>query len=376
MRAYAKEVGVDAEPLLPYLPEHPPPAAHDEWGFSSEEDVDAFPRETASERPAAASTAGAAAPRDEPSVIRHDEPTTADHRDRGKTDRTVAPMGAAAPTATARVPAAASASIAATSPSGARRDSQLDDIPLNDTAPSPPPDVAYVRPRRSVAARLALPLVALIATAGWGAYLYERTRPLPAVGGSPVPAVQPRSAPPDASVQPPSASSDTTGATGAPRATTGSLAPDAATANAPAQPGAPAEAARAETPVAGSLPVLSGPWTLSTRVESTSYKRFVGLKLGYELQLQQDGDRITGEGRKIAENGKPLAAKSRTPLTVSGVRDGNAFTLRFTERGARRPSEGTFSLQLHEDGVLRGRFTSSAARSAGSVEARRSASTR
>lgn len=51
--------------------------------------------------------------------------------------------------------------------------------------------------------------------------------------------------------------------------------------------------------------------------------------------------------------------------------EGDRVTLSFIEGGARRSTQGTFMLMLDTDGMLRGRFSSDAARSAGSVEARR-----
>jgi hypothetical protein len=45
--------------------------------------------------------------------------------------------------------------------------------------------------------------------------------------------------------------------------------------------------------------------------------------------------------------------------------------LTFTERGTRRETDGKMILDVNDDGVLRGRFLSSAARSNGTAEARR-----
>jgi hypothetical protein len=116
---------------------------------------------------------------------------------------------------------------------------------------------------------------------------------------------------------------------------------------------------------------VSGPWTLATRVESSSLARFKGLQLGYRMELKQNGDRVIGVGRKIAENGTAIRSRAQTPLAVNGTIEGDRLTLSFTERGARRPTRGKFILLLDETGTLRGRFTSTAARSSGTVEAQR-----
>ena len=116
---------------------------------------------------------------------------------------------------------------------------------------------------------------------------------------------------------------------------------------------------------------LSGWWNLSNRVESTSYSAFENLNLGYRVQLQQRGDRVSGTGHKWMEDGKPLPANRRTPIVLEGTRTGQRLELTFTEKGARRVSQGTFVMELTADGVLQGRFISDAANSEGSSLARR-----
>jgi hypothetical protein len=122
---------------------------------------------------------------------------------------------------------------------------------------------------------------------------------------------------------------------------------------------------------AGAVRDVTGSWALATHVESSSYARFQGLHLGYEIKLQQAGDRVTGTGRKITQNGDGIGRRAQTPISVAGTIDGDRLTLTFRERGARRPTEGKFVLLLDEGGTLRGRFSSTAARSSGTVEARR-----
>ena len=116
---------------------------------------------------------------------------------------------------------------------------------------------------------------------------------------------------------------------------------------------------------------VAGSWTLATQVESSSLARFQGLQLGYEMRLKQDGERVTGVGRKVTENGAGLRRRAQTPMTVNGTIDGDRLMLNFVERGTRRPTQGKFVLLMDESGTLRGSFSSSAARSSGSVEARR-----
>lgn len=211
--------------------------------------------------------------------------------------------------------------------------------PVEFERPAAVPKMASVPNAAARAARphssLALAVLALLALLGWGAYVYESTH---------------------------AAKPDTSGKNymSLPAKKVPGAAPIAFVQNA-----APAYAQPAE-----SWDEMTGTWRLATRVESSSLSRYAGLLLGYEIELEQDGDRVTGSGRKIIENGREINSRGQTPITVAGVVDGDRLTLNFVERGARRSTEGTFHLVRDTDGMLRGRFASDAARSAGSVEAR------
>jgi cytoskeletal protein RodZ len=259
---------------------------------------------------------------------------------------------------------------------------------------------ARVRPRT----RVLIPALALIAAAGWGAFLYERSRPINQAAASGVPALSERDAPPgptatNTDAQPAASSTAAPVAAGAPepdaeaptrsdpaRAAAGSHQPADTrpippveaprVVNAPPAEAPPVAAANVERPRSPDVDParaasIAGTWTLTTRVESSSYKSYNGLRLGYQLELQQEGHHITGTGRKVSENGTPLASTSQTPITVEGDLDGNRMQLTFSERGARRASGGSFQLHISDAGVMRGRFTSDAARSAGTAELRR-----
>ena len=137
--------------------------------------------------------------------------------------------------------------------------------------------------------------------------------------------------------------------------------------------GAPEPAARAsaESDDAEGTSDVSGAWMLTNRIESATNATFKNLALGFELRLKQDGNRVTGTGTKVTENGKALAAGRKTPITVEGTLDGHQLKLKFTERGAQRASSGQLSLELTDDGTLRGSFTSDAANARGSSVAQR-----
>ena len=200
-------------------------------------------------------------------------------------------------------------------------------------------------PHDPVRAARALGLVALslslISAVGWGAYFYQGNGPFL------------REASPDIAVAETAPSAPSRDRSAAPSAT------------------AAARTTQAESVgTAGSMPNVAGSWVLATQLESTSYARFAGLRLGYNIQLEQSGDRITGTGRKTTENGAALRQRAQTPISVTGSIEGDRLTLSFTERGRRRPTEGRFVLTIDDSG-MHGRFSSTAAKSSGTVEARR-----
>ena len=116
---------------------------------------------------------------------------------------------------------------------------------------------------------------------------------------------------------------------------------------------------------------MSGSWNLATQVESSSYSPYAGLRLGYEMKLEQAGDRVTGVGRKVTENGAGIGPRAQTPLTVRGTIAGDRLTLTFVEQGTQRETQGKFVLLVDDAATLRGRFSSNAAQSSGRVEAHR-----
>ncbi|HEY4597449.1 MAG TPA: hypothetical protein VIJ02_13705, partial [Thermoanaerobaculia bacterium] len=119
-------------------------------------------------------------------------------------------------------------------------------------------------------------------------------------------------------------------------------------------------------------PDLSGWWELTNTIASTNYAAYRGLRLTYRLQLEQDGDHLTGRGQKWAEEGAPVSAAARSPISVTGRIEGNKVILQFTERGAKRSTTGSFAWTLAPNGnALRGTFWSTAADTSGGSVARR-----
>ena len=223
-------------------------------------------------------------------------------------------------------------------------------------------------------ARSVVALLALFAAAFLGAYVYESNRSIErndTAASTPRPATEVEMAAPETEPHPPADVKN---------APAGAASQSAAVSPATEQPRSPRNRSDASTaPTArtgnvatsGTLPNVAGSWTLKTQVESSSYSRYEGLQLGYEIRLEQKGDRVTGSGRKTTENDNDINPQGQTPLSLSGTIAGDRLTLNFVERGARRPTRGKFVLVLDDAGRLRGRFSSSAAQSSGLVEAYR-----
>jgi serine/threonine-protein kinase len=124
---------------------------------------------------------------------------------------------------------------------------------------------------------------------------------------------------------------------------------------------------------AGTEPVqIGGRWELTNQMESTSYAPFQGMRLGYEMTLVQDGNRVSGHGRKVSENGVPLPQAQRTPIAVAGRIEDGQVILHFTETGAERTSRGTIRWRVAPGAAgVEGRFSSDAADSSGVSVGRR-----
>jgi len=203
-----------------------------------------------------------------------------------------------------------------------------------------------IRPQRTgrtTSRGLMIPFLLLLCAAGWGLYVYEATLY-------------------DAARLP----SDQTVATERPSA---DVTP-------PVDAAAPSAAAATYTPIESSLPDasrhdVSGSWQLLALPERSRDAGLNGGHYDYELYLEQDGDRVTGSGRKVTENGRGIRVRAQTSISVAGVINGERLTLAFTELGTRRATEGKFVLLLEGNETMRGRFSSTAAQSSGIVEARR-----
>jgi len=251
------------------------------------------------------------------------------------------------------------------------------DIPFFiDHAPVPlaPVRAAHGRVRR------ALTVLALLGSTGWAGYRYQSTRPLdldaiaawtsrlaiPTRTATTVPTSAPSKALPldPAPVDSLPASNESAISSGADRTADTNSNTSAATMSEAAQPTA-ARPENAGTSAFLAIPVqnVSGTWRLDTQTEASD-SSLKGLTLHYEIELAQDGNRVTGAGTKVSEIGK-------TAVTMSGTIAGKRLTMDVVETGARSGARSKIVLLVDNAETLRGRFSSSAAPSSGHVEARR-----
>jgi cytoskeletal protein RodZ len=202
------------------------------------------------------------------------------------------------------------------------------------------------QPARSQRARrvrrggsVVLPIISLLAGMGWGFYLYESAR-TPSVSTL---AIEQPSRPAEVRTQTDPVALPAT-------AVTETL----------------VEISRTTT----SERDVSGSWILLTLPERSRYAGLTGARHGYELHLEQNGDRVTGWGRKVSENDRSMGSSAPTSMSVAGTIQSERLTLAFRERGRQRAT-GKFVLLLEGDTAMRGRFSSTAAQPSGIVEARR-----
>jgi hypothetical protein len=111
---------------------------------------------------------------------------------------------------------------------------------------------------------------------------------------------------------------------------------------------------------------LTGDWQVINTVQTTAYKSFDDMKVGFRLKINQEGKEFTGKGEKFSENGQTLPAANRTPINVTGSIDGDKVVATFVEDGRMRRTNGRFVWKLQNGSdQLAGTFVSTAANSSG-----------
>ena len=132
------------------------------------------------------------------------------------------------------------------------------------------------------------------------------------------------------------------------------------------------ELTRAEPVVTDHAPDLTGNWRVVNTINTTRYRSFKNLQIGFALSIDQSGTTFTAKGQKISENGRTLPANSRTPIELKGTIKGDRVEATFSEQGVTRKTNGRFVWKLDRaGGGLMGTFASTAAGSSGKSSARR-----
>ena len=133
-----------------------------------------------------------------------------------------------------------------------------------------------------------------------------------------------------------------------------------------------AEQPRVSEQAVAATPNLNGDWTVVNTVNTTAYRSFQNLRIGFAVSINQTGSTFTAKGRKVSENGRTLPANSRTPIELKGVINGDHIEATFSEQGAQRKTNGRFVWKINRSGGgLTGTFASSAARTSGKSTATR-----
>jgi|TARA_B100000315_G_scaffold200855_1_gene193166 hypothetical protein len=124
-------------------------------------------------------------------------------------------------------------------------------------------------------------------------------------------------------------------------------------------------------------PNLSGRWYFVNETESTSYKKFKGLKVYYTVLLMQEGNNVYGTGEKIKDdlNGEisNYSGSKRVHIKIAGHLKNNFLTkdtlnIHYTEKGSLRPSSTLHNLIRFDDEYMSGKFYSTIADSEGKIK--------
>lgn len=127
-----------------------------------------------------------------------------------------------------------------------------------------------------------------------------------------------------------------------------------------------------EAKTASTAQDLTGKWNVVNIVQTSAYKSFQNLQIGFALSINQTGRTFTAQGHKVSENGRSLPASGRTPIQLKGIIDGDKIEATFSEQGAMRKTNGRFVWKIDRaGGGLTGTFASTAAQTSGKSTARR-----
>jgi hypothetical protein len=122
---------------------------------------------------------------------------------------------------------------------------------------------------------------------------------------------------------------------------------------------------------------LSGGWNAKLKIIESSYGPYNNLTLYYEIHLLQKGYELSGTGEKVKEvNNKnellEYERNKRVTIELDGYYEHNYFKksnvyLNIIEKGRKRESRSTYTLNIESGEKLKGTFDSTAADSKGEI---------
>ena len=128
------------------------------------------------------------------------------------------------------------------------------------------------------------------------------------------------------------------------------------------------------------VPNLNGTWYFTSTLTETTYSKYRGLKVTYQVNLIQDQLHITGYGEKVSEElngvvtnyvGKDRVAIDVTANITHRYFSKDTLAMAYLETGTARKSSTFQRLIRYNDDAMSGTFASTIANSNGSVEWRR-----
>ncbi|MFT6915496.1 MAG: hypothetical protein ACJAWL_001805 [Motiliproteus sp.] len=121
---------------------------------------------------------------------------------------------------------------------------------------------------------------------------------------------------------------------------------------------------------------LTGYWEVEYETLESSYIKYQGLKMYYELILGQKGSLLQGTGEKVSEDSSngiiEYDADKRAHIEFEGFLtyrffSKNTVDITYKENGRKRPSSTILNLVVESNDKMSGTFISSIASSKGSV---------
>lgn len=112
---------------------------------------------------------------------------------------------------------------------------------------------------------------------------------------------------------------------------------------------------------------LSGEWRLEFVINSTSYKPYEGLEVGYKVYVSQKNALIEIAGEKWWENGEELPFDQHVQIELDGSIEGDQLPLAFTLFGELRKTVGYLDTSIESNKLIKGTFFTTGANSSGTV---------